>query len=202
MTQKTYSKNRDRWQTSYGTSLGDVKGFNNRLKLLLSGGIRKVDPRTGEVLPLGRGVQRAIIDPIVDTARAGLRIAKPIVKGAYEELYVNPAKERRKEYQGKKKKYEDKTIDIKESELAGKEVTITEGKGLKIQRGKTKLQNETDIILDQNKGNTKKDTTVKNTTTKDTTATELPAVIKNADKMSKKKKDDLIINKFKDITLE
>ena len=81
MTQKTYSKNRERWQTSYGTSLKDVKGWNNRLKLLLSGGIKKVDPRTGEVIPLGRGVQRAIIDPIVDTARAGLRIAKS--QGSY-----------------------------------------------------------------------------------------------------------------------
>ena len=149
-------KSKDRYQTSYGTSLKDVKGWNNRLKLLLSGGIRKVDPDGTEV-PLGRNIKRGIIDPIVGTARGALRIAKPIVKGAYEELYVNPAKERRKEYQGKKKKYEDETIDIKESELAGKEVTITEGKGLKIQRGKTKLQNETDIILDQNKGNTKKE---------------------------------------------
>jgi len=190
MTQKTYSKNRDRWQTSYGTSLKDVKGWNNRLKLLLSGGIKKVDTRTGEVIPLGRGVQRAIIDPIVDTARAGLRIAKPIVKGAYEELYVNPAKERRKEYKGKKKKYEDETIDIKESELAGREVTITEGKGLKIERGKTKLQNETDIILNNNTGNTNKDITAKEST---------PI---QAEGISKKKKDELIINKFKDITLE
>ena len=47
MTQKTYSKNRDRYQTSYGTSLKDVKGLNNRLLLLLSGGIRKVDLKTG-----------------------------------------------------------------------------------------------------------------------------------------------------------
>ena len=161
MTQKTYSKNRERWQTSYGTSLKDVKGWNNRLKLLLSGGIKKVDPTTGEVIPLGRNIQRGIIDPIVNTARAGLRIAKPLLKDAYEELYVNPALERDKEYKGKKKKYEDKTIDVKESELAGREVTITEGKGLKIQRGQTKLQNETDIILDQNKGNTKKNTTAK-----------------------------------------
>lgn len=180
MTQKTYSKNKDRYQTSYGTSLKDVKGLNNRLLLLLSGGIRKVDPKTGEVIPLGRGFKRAIVDPVVDTARAGLKIVKPLVKGAYEELYVNPALERDKEYKGKKKKYEDKTIDIKESELAGKEVTITEGKGLKIKRGQTKLQNETDIILDQNKGNTKKEST--------------PKVIK-ADDLSNKKKEELAIKK-------
>ena len=169
------TKSKDRYQTSYGTSLKDVKGWNNRLKLLLSGGIKKVDPDGTEV-PLGRGFKRGIIDPIVGTARAGLRIVKPLLKGAYEELYVNPAKEQDKEYQGKKKKYEDKTIDLKESELAGREVTITEGKGLKIQRGKTKLQNETDIILDQNKGNTKKDTTSKSSPTIQT------------DKISNKKK--------------
>ena len=132
--------------------------------LLLSGGIRKVD-KDGKEIPLGRNFKRGIIDPIVGTARVALRIAKPLLKSAYEELYVNPALERDKEYKAKKKKYEDKTIDIKESELAGREVTITEGKGLKIQRGKTKLQNETDIILDQNKGNTKKDTTSKSSPT-------------------------------------
>ena len=186
MTQKTYSKNRERWQTSYGTSLKDVKGWNNRLKLLLSGGIKKVDPRTGEVIPLGRGVQRAIIDPIVDTARAGLRIAKPIVKGAYEELYVKPAKERDKEYKGKKKEYEDKTIDIKESELAGKEVTITEGKGLKIERGKTKLQNETDIILNNNVES----------------ATQNPKTKVVTGKESQKTKDKLLIEQFRNLTLD
>ena len=179
------TKSKDRYQTSYGTSLKDVKGWNNRLKLLLSGGIRKVDPDGTEV-PLGRNFKRGIVDPIVGTARGALRIVKPIVKGAYEELYVNPAKEQEKKYKAKKKDYEDKTIDIKESELAGREVTITEGKDLKIKRGQTKLQNETDIILDQNKGNTKESTTV----------------IKNAEKLSKNKKDELIIDKFKDITLE
>ena len=78
------------------------------------------------------------------------------------------------------KKYEDKTIDVRESELAGREVTITEGKGLKIQRGQTKLQNETDIILDQNKGNTKKESTSK---------------VINADDLSNKKKEELAIKK-------
>ena len=163
MTQKTYSKNRERWQTSYGTSLKDVKGWNNRLKLLLSGGIKKVDPTTGEVIPLGRNIQRGIIDPIVNTARAGLRIAKPLLKDAYEELYVNPALERDKEYKGKKKKYEDKTIDVKESELAGREVTITEGKGLKIQRGKTEKQKEVDTILNNSKESSTPTPKVENT---------------------------------------
>ena len=169
MTQKTYSKNKDRYQTSYGTSLKDVKGLNNRLLLLLSGGIRKVDPKTGEVIPLGRGFKRAIVDPVVDTARAGLKIVKPLVKGAYEELYVNPALKRDKEYQGKKKKYEDKTIDIKESELAGKEVTITEGKGLKIERAKTEKQKEVDTILNNSKESstpTPKDTNTANNSKK------------------------------------
>jgi len=183
------TKSKDRYQTSYGTSLKDVKGWNNRLKLLLSGGIRKVDPDGTEV-PLGRNIKRGIIDPIVGTARGALKIVKPIVKGAYEELYVNPAKERRKEYKAKKKKYEDKTIDIKESELAGREVTITEGKGLKIQRGQTEKQKEADTILNQNKGNTKEDTTAKDSTPIQT------------DKMNNKGKEKLIINKFKDITLE
>ena len=178
MTQKTYSKNRDRYQTSYGTSLKDVKGLNNRLLLLLSGGIRKVDPKTGEVIPLGRGFKRAIVDPVVDTARAGLKIVKPLVKSAYEELYVNPALKRDKEYQGKKKKYEDKTIDIKESELAGREVTITEGKGLKIQRGKTEKQKEVDTILNNSKESSKQ-----------------PQKDIQTDGMSKKKKDKLIIQK-------
>ena len=149
------TKSKDRYQTSYGTSLKDVKGWNNRLKLLLSGGIRKVDPDGTEV-PLGRGFKRGIIDPIVGTARAGLRIVKPLLKSAYEELYVNPAKEQDKEYQSKKKKYEDKTIDIRESELAGREVTITEGKDLKIKRGQTNLQKETDIILNNSKDETTK----------------------------------------------
>jgi len=190
MTQKTYSKNRDRWQTSYGTSLKDVKGWNNRLKLLLSGGIKKVDPTTGEVIPLGRNIQRGIIDPIVGTARGALRIAKPIVKGAYEELYVNPALKRDKEYQGKKKKYEDKTVDIKESERAGREVTITEGKGLKIERGKEAVNKENiNIIEEANKGNTNKE----------------PPVINEAD-LSKKKKEELAIRKknnvFADIGFE
>ena len=144
------TKSKDRYQTSYGTRLKDVKGLNNRLLLLLSGGIKKVDPDGTEV-PLGRGFKRGIIDPIVGTARAGLRIVKPLLKGAYEELYVNPALKRDKEYQSKKKKYEDKTIDVRESELAGREVTITEGKGLKIERGKTNLQKETDIILNNSK---------------------------------------------------
>ena len=178
MTQKTYSKNRDRYQTSYGTSLKDVKGLNNRLLLLLSGGIRKVDPKTGEVIPLGRGFKRAIVDPVVDTARAGLKIVKPLVKSAYEELYVNPALERDKEYQGKKKKYEDKTIDIKESEFAGREVTITEGKGLKIERGKTEKQKEVDTILNNS----------------EESSTSTPKVINEAD-LSKKGKDKLIIKK-------
>jgi len=149
------TKSKDRYQTSYGTSLKDVKGWNNRLKLLLSGGIRKVDPDGTEV-PLGRNFKRGIIDPIVGTARAGLRIVKPLLKSAYEELYVNPAKEQDKEYQSKKKKYEDKTIDIRESELAGREVTITEGKDLKIKRGQTNLQKETDIILNNSKDETTK----------------------------------------------
>ena len=149
------TKSKDRYQTSYGTSLKDVKGWNNRLKLLLSGGIRKVDPDGTEV-PLGRNFKRGIIDPIVGTARAGLRIVKPLLKSAYEELYVNPAKEQDKEYQSKKKKYEDKTIDIRESELAGREVTITEGKDLKIKRGQTNLQKETDIILNDSKDETTK----------------------------------------------
>ena len=149
------TKSKDRYQTSYGTSLKDVKGWNNRLKLLLSGGIRKVDPDGTEV-PLGRNIKRGIIDPIVGTARAGLRIVKPLLKSAYEELYVNPAKEQDKEYQSKKKKYEDKTIDIRESELAGREVTITEGKDLKIKRGQTNLQKETDIILNNSKDETTK----------------------------------------------
>lgn len=157
------TKTKDRYQTSYGTSLKDVKGLNNRLLLLLSGGIKKVD-KDGKEIPLGRNIKRGIIDPIVGTARGALRIAKPLLKSAYEELYVNPTLKRDKEYQGKKKKYEDKTIDVRESELAGREVTITEGKGLKIKRGQTKLQNETDIILNQNKGNTKKDTTAKKST--------------------------------------
>ena len=184
------TKSKDRYQTSYGTSLKDVKGWNNRLKLLLSGGIRKVDPDGTEV-PLGRNIKRGIIDPIVGTARGALKIVKPIVKGAYEELYVNPEKERRKEYKAKKKKYEDKTIDIKESELAGREVTITEGKGLKIQRGKEGVNKENiDIMAEANKGNTNKDNTAKESTSTQTEG------------MSKKKKDELIINKFKDITLE
>ena len=190
MTQKKYSKNRDRWQTSYGTSLKDVKGWNNRLKLLLSGGIKKVDPRTGEVIPLGRNIQRGIVDPIVNTARAGLRIAKPLVKGAYEELYVNPALERDKEYKAKKKKYEDKTIDVKESELAGREVTITEGKGLKIQRGKTKKQEEVNTILNQNKGNTNKDNTIIESTDIQTEG------------MSTKAKEKLVKNKLSGLILE
>ena len=171
------TKTKDRYQTSYGTSLKDVKGLNNRLLLLLSGGIKKVDPDGTEV-PLGRGFKRGIIDPIVNTARAGLRIAKPVLKSAYEELYVNPALQHDKEYQGKKKKYEDKTIDLKESELAGREVTITEGKGLKIQRGKTKLQNETDTILNNSKES----------------STPTPKVINEAN-LSKKKKEDLAIKK-------
>ena len=149
------TKSKDRYQTSYGTSLKDVKGWNNRLKLLLSGGIRKVDPDGTEV-PLGRNIKRGIIDPIVGTARGALRIVKPLLKSAYEELYVNPAKEQDKEYQSKKKKYEDKTIDIRESELAGREVTITEGKDLKIKRGQTNLQKETDIILNNSKDETTK----------------------------------------------
>ena len=149
------TKTKDRYQTSYGTSLKDVKGLNNRLLLLLSGGIKKVDPDGTEV-PLGRNFKRGIIDPIVGTARAGLRIVKPLLKSAYEELYVNPAKEQDKEYQSKKKKYEDKTIDIRESELAGREVTITEGKDLKIKRGQTNLQKETDIILNNSKDETTK----------------------------------------------
>lgn len=148
---KTKEEKFPRWQTSYGTSLKDVKGLNNRLLLLLSGGIRKVDPRTGEDIPLGRNFKRGIIDPIVGTARGALRIAKPLLKSAYEELYVNPALERDKEYKAKKKNYEDKTIDIKESELAGRQVTITEGKDLKIKRGQTNLQKETDIILNNSK---------------------------------------------------
>ena len=189
MTQKKYSNNRDRWQTSYGTSLKDVKGWNNRLKLLLSGGIKKVDPRTGEVIPLGRNIQRGIVDPIVNTARAGLRIAKPVLKSAYEELYVNPALQRDKEYKAKKKKYEDKTIDVRESELAGREVTITEGKGLKIQRGKTEKQKEADTILNNSKESSK----------------ELQKDIQT-DGMSKKKKEELAIQKknnpFADIGYE
>jgi hypothetical protein len=176
------TKTKDRYQTSYGTSLKDVKGLNNRLLLLLSGGIRKVD-KDGKEIPLGRNFKRGIIDPIVGTARGALRIAKPLLKSAYEELYVNPALERDKEYQSKKKKYEDKTIDVRESELAGREVTITEGKGLKIERGKTKLQKETDIILDQNKGNTKKDPNAKE-----------PPVINEAN-LTKKKKEELAIKK-------
>ena len=144
------TKTKDRYQTSYGTSLKDVKGLNNRLLLLLSGGIRKVD-KDGKEIPLGRNFKRGIIDPIVGTARGALRIAKPLLKSAYEELYVNPALERDKEYKAKKKKYEDKTIDIKESELAGREVTITEGKGLKIERGKTEKQKEVDTILNNSK---------------------------------------------------
>ena len=175
------TKSKDRYQTSYGTSLKDVKGWNNRLKLLLSGGIRKVDPDGTEV-PLGRNIKRGIIDPIVGTARAGLRIAKPILKSAYEELYVNPAKERRKEYQGKKKEYEDKTIDIKESERAGREVTITEGKGLKIERGKTEKQKEVNTILNNNKES----------------STPTPKVINEAN-LSKKKKEELAIKKKKNI---
>ena len=149
------TKTKDRYQTSYGTSLKDVKGLNNRLLLLLSGGIRKVD-KDGKEIPLGRNFKRGIIDPIVGTARGALRIAKPLLKSAYEELYVNPALERDKEYKAKKKKYEDKTIDIKESELAGREVTITEGKGLKIQRGKTEKQKEVDTILNNSKDETTK----------------------------------------------
>ena len=177
------TKSKDRYQTSYGTSLKDVKGWNNRLKLLLSGGIRKVDPDGTEV-PLGRNIKRGIIDPIVGTARGALRIVKPIVKGAYEELYVNPAKERRKEYKAKKKKYEDKTIDIEESELAGREVTITEGKGLKIQRGKEGVNKENiDIIEKANKGNTEKDSAAKES---------IPI---QTDKMSNKKKEELAIKK-------
>ena len=171
------TKTKDRYQTSYGTSLKDVKGLNNRLLLLLSGGIKKVD-KDGKEIPLGRNFKRGIIDPIVGTARAGLRIVKPIVKSAYEELYVNPALERDKEYKGKKKKYEDKTIDIKESELAGKEVTITEGKGLKIERGKTEKQKEVDTILNNSKE----------------ASTPTPKVI-NEDDLSKKGKDKLIIKK-------
>ena len=171
------TKTKDRYQTSYGTSLKDVKGLNNRLLLLLSGGIRKVD-KDGKEIPLGRNFKRGIIDPIVGTARGALRIAKPLLKSAYEELYVNPALERDKEYKAKKKKYEDKTIDIKESELAGREVTITEGKGLKIQRGKTEKQKEVDTILNNSKE----------------ASTPTPKVINEAD-LSKKGKDKLIIKK-------
>ena len=164
------TKTKDRYQTSYGTSLKDVKGLNNRLLLLLSGGIRKVD-KDGKEIPLGRNFKRGIIDPIVGTARGALRIAKPLLKSAYEELYVNPALERDKEYKAKKKKYEDKTIDIKESELAGREVTITEGKGLKIQRGKTEKQKEADTILNNSKES----------------ATKPPKVINEANLSNKKK---------------
>ena len=182
------TKSKDRYQTSYGTSLKDVKGLNNRLLLLLSGGIKKVDPDGTEV-PLGRNIKRGIIDPIVSTARAGLRIAKPLLKSAYEELYVNPALKRDKEYQSKKKKYEDKTIDVRESELAGREVTITEGKGLKIERGKTEKQKEVDTILNNSKE----------------ASTPTPKVINEAD-LSKNGKDKLIIKKknnpFADIGYE
>jgi len=156
------TKTKDRYQTSYGTSLKDVKGLNNRLLLLLSGGIKKVD-KDGKEIPLGRNIKRGIIDPIVGTARGALRIAKPLLKSAYEELYVNPALKRDKEYQGEKKKYEDKTIDIKESELAGKEVTITEGKGLKIERAKTEKQKEVDTILNNSKESSTPTPKVENT---------------------------------------
>ena len=171
------TKTKDRYQTSYGTSLKDVKGLNNRLLLLLSGGIKKVD-KDGKEIPLGRNIKRGIIDPIVGTARGALRIAKPILKSAYEELYVNPVKKQDKEYQSKKKKYEDKTIDVKESELAGREVTITEGKGLKIERGKTEKQKEVDTILNNSKESSKQ-----------------PQKDIQTDGMSKKKKDKLIIQK-------
>ena len=183
------TKTKDRYQTSYGTSLKDVKGLNNRLLLLLSGGIRKVD-KDGKEIPLGRNIKRGIIDPIVGTARAGLRIVKPIVKGAYEELYVNPAKEQDKKYKAKKKDYEDKTIDVRESELAGREVTITEGKGLKIQRGKTKKQEEVNTILNQNKGNTNKDDTIIESTDIQTEG------------MSTKAKEKLVKNKLSGLILE
>jgi len=172
------TKTKDRYQTSYGTSLKDVKGLNNRLLLLLSGGIKKVD-KDGKEIPLGRNFKRGIIDPIVGTARGALRIAKPLLKSTYEELYVNPALERDKEYKAKKKKYEDKTIDVRESELAGREVTITEGKDLKIKRGQEGVNKENiDIVGEANKGNTKKE----------------PPVI-NADEMSNKKKEELAIKK-------
>ena len=185
------TKTKDRYQTSYGTSLKDVKGLNNRLLLLLSGGIKKVD-KDGKEIPLGRNIKRGIIDPIVGTARGALRIAKPILKSAYEELYVTPVKKQDKEYQSKKKKYEDKTIDVRESELAGREVTITEGKDLKIKRGQKDVNKENiDIIEEANKGNTKKEST--------------PKVIK-ADDLSKKGKDKLIIkkknNRFADVGYE
>ena len=173
------TKIKDRYQTSYGTSLKDVKGLNNRLLLLLSGGIKKVD-KDGKEIPLGRNIKRGIIDPIVGTARGALRIAKPLLKGAYEELYVNPVKKQDKEYQSKKKKYEDKTIDVRESELAGREVTITEGKDLKIKRGQEGVNKENiDIIEEANKGNNEK---------------ESKKVINEAD-LSKKKKEELAIKK-------
>jgi len=173
------TKIKDRYQTSYGTSLKDVKGLNNRLLLLLSGGIKKVD-KDGKEIPLGRNIKRGIIDPIVGTARGALRIAKPLLKGAYEELYVNPVKKQDKEYQSKKKKYEDKTIDVRESELAGREVTITEGKDLKIKRGQKDVNKENiDIIEEANKGNTKE---------------ESKKVINEAD-LSKTEKEKLAIKK-------
>jgi len=173
------TKIKDRYQTSYGTSLKDVKGLNNRLLLLLSGGIKKVD-KDGKEIPLGRNIKRGIIDPIVGTARGALRIAKPLLKGAYEELYVNPVKKQDKEYQSEKKKYEDKTIDVRESELAGREVTITEGKDLKIKRGQEGVNKENiDIIEEANKGNNEK---------------ESKKVINEAD-LSKKKKEELAIKK-------
>ena len=174
------TKIKDRYQTSYGTSLKDVKGLNNRLLLLLSGGIKKVD-KDGKEIPLGRNIKRGIIDPIVGTARGALRIAKPLLKGAYEELYVNPVKKQDKEYQSEKKKYEDKTIDVRESELAGREVTITEGKDLKIKRGQEGVNKENiNIIKEAIKENTKKESTSK--------------VINEAD-LSKKKKEELAIKK-------
>ena len=139
---KTKEEKFDRWQTSYGTSLKDVKGLNNRLRLLLTGNIRKVDPKTGEDIPLGRNIKRGIIDPVVSTARAGLSIVKPLVKGVYEELYVNPEKAKRKEKKQKRDKYEETAIDFGASKKEGKELTIKEAKDLEDERGRQVVKDD------------------------------------------------------------
>ena len=59
-----------------------------------------------------------------------------------------------------------------------------------ITKGKKKVVEEAKTILNNNKGNTDRDTTAKESTPIQTEG------------ISKKKKDELIINKFKDITLE
>ena len=120
------SKKHERFQTSWGTSLSDIS-FGNRLKLMLSGDVKEVDPKTGKVIYnnvlKGRTlnyINKRYIKPYLTVGRAGLSILK------MKPLTVSKEKQKQIDAMAKAQNeaIENNTIDVAGSKRYGETLTI------------------------------------------------------------------------------